>query len=154
MVAPKSVKVFCNFSASSFGKFSFKVWGTDSTNFFAYLSVEALVNVKDKEDGPTSTRFIFGIIALTSLIIFAFAPASNFSNLTVKIVFSFGFSTSSAASAGAAAAAGPAEGIATSVIFNFVFNAVTSSETSKRDRVEICSTSGAILDDVSDDSAK
>jgi hypothetical protein len=36
MVAPRSVKVFWSFSASSFGKFSFKVWGTDSTNFFAY----------------------------------------------------------------------------------------------------------------------
>lgn len=35
MVAPKSVRVFCSFSASSFGRFSFNVWGTDSTNFFA-----------------------------------------------------------------------------------------------------------------------
>jgi len=81
-------------------------------------------------------------------MIFALAPASNFSSLTVKIVFSFGFSTSSAASAGAAAPpAGAAEGIATSVMFNFVFNADTSSETSSRDRVEICSTRGAILGD-------
>jgi len=81
-------------------------------------------------------------------MIFAFAPASNFSNLTVKIVFSFGFSTSSAASVGAAPAAGAAEeGMATSVMLSFVFKAVTSSETSRRDRVEIWSTKGAILGD-------
>jgi hypothetical protein len=32
---PRSVKVFFNFSASSFGKFSFSTLGRDSTNFFA-----------------------------------------------------------------------------------------------------------------------
>lgn len=95
------------------------------------------------------------MIAFTSLIIFAFAVASNFSNLTVKIVFSFGFSTSSAASAGAAPPAGAAaaEGIATSVMFNFVLRADTSSETSRRDRVEIWSTSGAILAEVEDEAS-
>jgi hypothetical protein len=35
IVAPRSVKVFCSFSASSLGKFSFSVCGTDSTNFLA-----------------------------------------------------------------------------------------------------------------------
>jgi hypothetical protein len=108
-----------------------------------------------KKEGHTSTRFIFGIIAFTSLIIFALAVASNFSNLTVKIVFSFGFSTSSASAAGAApAGAADAEGMATSVMFNFVLRAVTSSETSKRDRVEIWSTKGPILEEEASVSAR
>lgn len=91
------------------------------------------------------------MIALTSRMIFAFAAASNFSSLTVKIVFSFGFSTSSAGAAPAPAAppAGAAEaaGMATSVMLSFSFRAVTSSETSSNDKVEICSTSGAIFGD-------
>ena len=37
-VAPRSANVFFNFSASSFGRFSLTTFGTDSTNFFAYLN--------------------------------------------------------------------------------------------------------------------
>lgn len=89
------------------------------------------------------------MIALTSLMIFALAAASNFSSLTVKIVFSFGFSTSSTGAAAAPPAAGAAAalGMATSVMLSFVFNAETNSETSRRERVEICSTRGAIFGD-------
>lgn len=52
-----------------------------------------------------------GIKALTSLIALALADASILVKLTVKRVFSLGFSSSAAASAaaGAAAAPGPAE---------------------------------------------
>lgn len=35
-VAPSASRVFCSFSASSFGTFSLSVWGHDSTNFFAW----------------------------------------------------------------------------------------------------------------------
>lgn len=95
-------------------------------------------------------------MALTSLMIFALAAASNFSSLTVKIVFSFGFSTSSAGAAAAppaAAGAAAAEGMATSVMLSLVLSAETSSETSSRERVEICSTRGAILGDEEEDDA-
>jgi hypothetical protein len=34
-VAPSASIVFCSFSASSFGRFSLSVCGTDSTNFLA-----------------------------------------------------------------------------------------------------------------------
>jgi hypothetical protein len=40
----------------------------------------------------TSTRVKFGTIAFTSLIILGLEAASKDSSLTVKIVFSFGFS--------------------------------------------------------------
>lgn len=36
-VAPRASKVFFSFSASSFGRLSLRVLGTDSTNFFACL---------------------------------------------------------------------------------------------------------------------
>jgi hypothetical protein len=62
------------FSASSLARFSLSVWGSDSTNFLA------------------SMRVRFGISALTSLMIFGLAAASKASSLTLKTVFSFGFS--------------------------------------------------------------
>lgn len=40
----------------------------------------------------TSTRFMFGMTALTSRMTFALAAGSNFSILTLNCVFSFGFS--------------------------------------------------------------
>lgn len=40
-VAPRSVSVFMSFSASSFGTFSLRVCGTDSTNFFAWTLAQA-----------------------------------------------------------------------------------------------------------------
>lgn len=103
--------------------------------------------------------------ALISRMILALLAASNFSSFTLKIVFSFGLSSSAAsAAAGAAAGAAAAEaaGIAISVMFSRVcdgqlaglqipsgqvptFKAVTSSETSSKDSVEIESTMGAIF---------
>jgi hypothetical protein len=71
----------------------------------------------------TSTSVMLGIKTLTSLITFAFVAGSIASNFTVKIVFSFGFSSADSASAGAVAAAGAAAaGIAISVIFKRVYN--------------------------------
>lgn len=52
----------------------------------------------------TSTKFIPGTKALTSLIALAFCVASILVRLTLKTVFSFGAATSSAAAEGAAAA--------------------------------------------------
>ncbi len=68
---------------------------------------------------------MFGIKALTSLMIFALLAASNFSSLTVKIVFSLGFSSAGAASSADDAAddvedEGAEVGMAISVIFNRV----------------------------------
>lgn len=90
---------------------------------------------------------MLGMIALTSLMTFAFCAASIFSNLTVKMVFSFGFSSAGAseAAAGAAAAGAVADGMAISVMLSRSFSAVTSSETSRRVKEEMESTIGAIL---------
>ena len=85
----------------------------------------------------TSMSVRFGTIALTSRMILGFAPASNASSLTLKTVFSFGFScsphefnyltvypqdgrrtTSGSSAAATGAAAGAAEGMAISWMFN------------------------------------
>lgn len=82
-------------------------------------------------------RVRFGTIALTSRMILGFAVASKASSLTLKTVFSLGFSysddpwsmthplvntieqrTTSASSDAAGAAAGAAEGMAISWMFN------------------------------------
>lgn len=64
--------------------------------------------------------------------------------MTVKMVFSFGFSSSAGAAAGVAAAAAAgaaeAEGIAISVILSRVLSIETSSEASNRVSVSIWST--------------
>jgi len=57
-------------------------------------------------------RVRFGTIALTSLMIFGLAPASNDSSLTLKIVFSFGLASSAGVASSAAPAPAPAEGTA------------------------------------------
>jgi hypothetical protein len=125
----------------------------------------------------TSTRFMLGINALTSLMTFALFAASIFSSLTVKMVFSLGFSSAASSAAGAAAAAGAADaaGMAqqgrcnprhdtcrTQVeprcvstrpeawILELTFSAVTSSETSRRERDEMESTRGAIFGETGD----
>ncbi len=73
----------------------------------------------------TSTRFMLGMIALTSRMILALAAASIFSSFSVKMVFSFGFSSAAGASpaSAAAAATGAAEaaGSATSVMLRRVW---------------------------------
>jgi hypothetical protein len=74
MTPPRATKVALSFSASSLGMFSLRTLGSDSTNFFASMSVR------------------FGTSDLTSLMILGLAAASNDSSLTLKIVFSFGFS--------------------------------------------------------------
>jgi hypothetical protein len=78
-VPPNPSKTALIFSASSFGTFSLITPGTPSTNFFA------LPNYPPK---PYATRLDPGINPFISLIIFAFADASNFSNFIVKLVFS------------------------------------------------------------------
>lgn len=82
----------------------------------------------------TSTRFAPGISPLISLMIFAFAAASNFSSLTVNSVFSTGFSSSVTASVAAppTGAADDAAGMAISEMFSRVLSRATSSEVSKR----------------------
>jgi hypothetical protein len=73
----------------------------------------------------TSTRFIFGITPLTSLIAFAFCAGSILVKVTVNTVFSFGFSASAAAAGAAPPAAGAAaKGAATamSAIFKRDYN--------------------------------
>ena len=58
-------------------------------------------------------RVRLGTIALTSLMTFGLAPASNDSSFTLKIVFSFGFAaTSSSAPASSAPAPAPPAGSA------------------------------------------
>lgn len=58
-------------------------------------------------------RVRLGTIALTSLMIFGLAPASNDSSFTLKIVFSFGFAATSSSPAPASSApAAPAPGSA------------------------------------------
>lgn len=75
---------------------------------------------------------------------FAFAVGSlRPISLTVKMVFSFGFSSSTGAAAGVTVAAGAAavvDGIAISVMFNLVLSNETSSEASSRVSVSIWST--------------
>lgn len=101
-------------------------------------------------------------------MIFALAAASNFSSLTVKIVFSLGFSSAGASAddeEAAAEAGAAAAGRAISVMLSFVYGrevrlmvkmsdsrrewrtlrAVTSSETSNKLKEEMLSTMGAIL---------
>lgn len=102
------------------------------------------------EEGRASTRFIPGMMALTSLMAFAFWAASIFVRLTLKTVFSFGaaFSGSSAAppaGAPAEAAAGAAAGMAMSTMLRRDLRASTRSAASRRVRVEIWSTMPATL---------
>jgi len=123
--APISVKVFCSFSASSLGRFSLRTCGNDSTNFFASMSVK------------------FGTIAFTSRMILGFAEVSKDSSLTVKIVFSFGFSSTAASSEAALdalAGAGAAAGIAISWMFSRDFNSVTRSAACSNVKPEMSST--------------
>lgn len=73
----------------------------------------------------TSMRVRFGTIALTSLMIFGLAPASNDSSFTLNIVFSFGLAASSTTSSAPAApapegTAAPVAGSAISWIFRRV----------------------------------
>jgi 2-methylisocitrate lyase-like PEP mutase family enzyme len=65
---------------------------------------------------------MLGINALTSLMTFALFAASIFSSLTVKMVFSLGFSSAASSAAGVAAAAGAADaaGMAISVMLRRV----------------------------------
>ena len=64
-----------------------------------------------KDDGRTSMRVRLGTRALTSLMTFGLALASNDSSFTVKMVFSFGFAaTSSSAAPVSSAPAAPAPG--------------------------------------------
>ena len=80
----------------------------------------------------TSTRFMLGMIALTSRMILALAAASIFSSLSVKMVFSLGASSSAGASAAAAAApaagAAAAAGTAISVMFRRVWGQHCTSD--------------------------
>lgn len=63
---------------------------------------------------------MLGMIALTSLIAFAFCAASILVRVTLKTVFSFGAATSAAGAAAAGpAAAGAEAGMAMSTMFNF-----------------------------------
>ena len=93
-VAPRSVNVFLSFSASSFARFSFRTFGKDSTNFFAYDTKTGLSrgSREDVERARTSISVRFGTMAFTSRMIFGFAAASNDSSFTLNTVFSFGFS--------------------------------------------------------------
>jgi hypothetical protein len=74
MTPPSLTNVSLSFSASSLFRFSLSTFGRLSTNFLASMSVR------------------FGTSDLTSLMILGLAVASNDSSLTLKIVFSFGFS--------------------------------------------------------------
>lgn len=124
--APTASSAFLSLSTSSFGTFSFRTCGKFSTNFLACqyeaaeddVSAGALEQVNYLTDAQqrTSTRFMFGMTPLTSLIAFAFCAASIFVSVTVKTVFSFGFSGSAAAAAPAPPAAGAAAaGAATAI---------------------------------------
>jgi hypothetical protein len=52
--APCASKTFLIFSASSFGMPSLSTFGTDSTNFFAYI--ERTIRSKKKKKGGGQTR--------------------------------------------------------------------------------------------------
>lgn len=119
---------------SSFGAFSFRTCGTLSTNFLACLrlmtgegceemkrcacqfqlvlqsALVASLFTAQKARPLTSTKFMFGMTLLTSLMTFAFCAASILVKVMVKVVFSFGFSSSAAGAAPPAAA--PAAGAA------------------------------------------
>lgn len=57
MVAPNASSVFCSFSASSFGRFSLRTCGHDSTNFLAcVVSVERRVGCAHKHLDPSLGR--------------------------------------------------------------------------------------------------
>lgn len=117
-VAPRASRTFWSFSASSLGRFSFRTLGTDSANFFACERNQrgpASGQLRHRWDGTrrkkrggkreelwegsegkgetrTSIKFMLGIRFLISLMIFGLLAASNFSSVTLKMVFSFGFS--------------------------------------------------------------
>jgi len=116
-----------SFSASSLGKFSLRTFGNDSTNFFASIRVK------------------LGTIALTSLMILGLEVAAKDSNLTLKIVFAFGFSSSTTSAATGTAAGAAAAGIATSWIFSRDLSSVIRSAACRRVRCEMSSTSWFIL---------
>lgn len=161
--APTASSAFLSFSASSLDTPSFKTLGKLSTNFLACQLVHGLSIFRSTSSTTlTSTKFILGMTALTSLIAFAFCAESIFVRLTLKVVFSFGFSGSaSVAVAGAALDAADAAGAAyeTSEIFRRVcqsdmkiqrniadspfgltLSACTSSEASSKEREDIWST--------------
>lgn len=56
--------------------------------------MHGLYDVEKRNARFTSTRFIFGMIVLTSLITFAFCVASIFVRVKLNVVFSLGFSGS------------------------------------------------------------
>ncbi|KAF1937408.1 midasin [Clathrospora elynae] len=87
-VAPSAFSVSTIFSASSLGTPSFIILGALSTNFLLSTKLSPSID-------------------LTSLMTFGFAPASNFSSLRLKSVFSWAAGAASSSSTGAAAA-GPA----------------------------------------------
>jgi hypothetical protein len=93
-VAPSALSVSTIFSASSLGTPSFIILGALSTNFL--LSTN---------ESPS--------MLLISLITLGFDPASNFSSLRLKSVFSAAAGAASSSSAAGAAAAGPAPPAAT-----------------------------------------
>jgi hypothetical protein len=87
----------------------------------------------------TSTRFMLGINALTSLMTFALFAASIFSSLTVKMVFSLGFSSAASSAAGAAAAA-DAAGMAISVMLRRVWDVRSAQQGRCNPRHDTCRT--------------
>ncbi len=48
-MAPRSVNVFWSFSASSFERFSLRTFGSDSTNFFAWMRQSERRKVVERE---------------------------------------------------------------------------------------------------------
>ena len=53
MTAPRSVKAFCSFSASSLFRFALSVCGSDSTNFLACeVDVSQVHRMEGHEDSP------------------------------------------------------------------------------------------------------
>lgn len=106
------MSAFLSFSTSSFVALSFKVFGKLSTNFFAcawkgHGAHQSKLRVACAEPRRTSTKFMLGMIVLTSLMTFAFCAESILVKVMVKVVFSFGASAAFSAS-GAAPAAAPA----------------------------------------------
>ncbi len=97
-----------------------ELFGLDSKQYSAK-------GVRKKKGGGgikkrTSMRVRLGTSALTSLMTFGLAPASNDSSFTVNIVFSFGFAAASspAAASSASAAPAPAAGMAAPAVGNAI----------------------------------